>query len=97
MALVWGSDDQVLPVSHARIAEELSLDATIEVFQNSGHFPHKDHPQAFVRFVTDFIAATDPAVYRRATVRRLLLTGGNTTAVEQKRHQLRVLPDVTAG
>jgi pimeloyl-ACP methyl ester carboxylesterase len=97
MALVWGEDDKVIPVKHADIAHELSLDAAIEVFANSGHFPHKDHPERFVAFVEDFVANTAPATYRRSNVRRLLLTGGNTTAVEQKRRQLRLLPSVTAG
>ena len=97
MALVWGADDQVIPAAHVGTARALALDATIEVFKNSGHFPHKDHPEAFVQFVTDFIAATEPAIYRRAYVRRLLRTGGNTTAVEQKKRQLRLLPTVTAG
>jgi pimeloyl-ACP methyl ester carboxylesterase len=97
MAMVWGEDDQVIPASHTRVAEDLALDASVEVFADSGHFPHKDHPDRFVHFVNEFIAATEPAIYRRANVRRLLLTGGNTTAVEQKKRQLRVLPSVTTG
>lgn len=96
MALVWGAEDHVIPASHVEIARGLALDATIEVFQHSGHFPHKDHPERFVQFVIDFIASTEPAIYRRAYVRRLLNTGGNTTAVEQKRRQLRLLPGVSA-
>jgi pimeloyl-ACP methyl ester carboxylesterase len=96
MALVWGAEDHVIPASHVEIARGLALDATIEVVKDSGHFPHKDHPERFVQFVEDFVAATEPAVYRRAYVRRLLRTGGNTTAVEQKRRQLRLLPGVTA-
>ena len=97
MALAWGANDQVIPSSHLDVADTLSMDVKVQVFENSGHFPHRDHPEAFVEFVRDFVGATAPAVYRRANVRRLLLTGGNTTAVEQKRRQLRVLPNVTAG
>ena len=98
MALVWGTDDRVIPASHVRMVEALGLDATIEVLSDSGHFPHRDHPERFVAFVNEFVARTEPAVYRRAYVRRLLRTGGNTTAQEQKKRQLRLLPGaVTAG
>lgn len=97
MALIWGARDQVIPVTHAESVRDLGLDATVEIFANSGHFPHKDHPERFVEFVNHFVASTAPAVYRRATMRRLLLTGGETTAVEQKRRQLRLLSSVTAG
>lgn len=96
MALVWGADDHVIPASHVDIVRSLDLDATIEVFADSGHFPHKDHPERFVQFVTDFVAATEPAIYRRSYVRRLLKTGGHTTAVEQKQRQLRLLPEASA-
>ena len=92
MALVWGKDDMVLPVKHTQTVAELAPDARIEVFENSGHFPHKDDPERFVEFLTSFIAETQPAVYRRANVRRLLLTGGNTTAAEAKKRELKVIP-----
>ncbi len=92
MAIVWGKDDIVLPVEHTSIISELAPDARIQVFENSGHFPHKDHPEAFVAFLASFIEETRPAVYRRANIRRLLLTGGNTTAVEAKKRELKVIP-----
>jgi pimeloyl-ACP methyl ester carboxylesterase len=92
MAIVWGIDDQVVPVEHADIVSALAPDARVEVFQNSGHFPHKDHPERFIEFLTSFIRETQPAVYRRANVRRLLLTGGTTTAAEAKKRQLVVIP-----
>jgi pimeloyl-ACP methyl ester carboxylesterase len=92
MAVVWGAGDVVLPVAHATILAGLAPDARVEVFEDSGHFPHKDHPQRFVDFLTTFIADTQPSVYRRANVRRLLLTGGETTAVEAKKRELVVIP-----
>jgi len=91
MALVWGADDLVLPVKHTGVVAELAPDARIEIFEKSGHFPHKDHPERFVAFLTDFIHETQPAVYRRSNVRRLLLTGG-TTAVEAKKRELKIVP-----
>ncbi|HUP99001.1 MAG TPA: alpha/beta fold hydrolase [Aeromicrobium sp.] len=91
MALVWGTHDQVLPVEHAAICAALAPEAAIEIFEDSGHFPHKDDPERFVAFLMDFIRETQPAVYRRSNVRRLLLTGG-TTAVEAKKRELVVIP-----
>lgn len=92
MAVVWGSHDMVLPAVHATVLGTLAPEARIEVFEHSGHFPHKDQPTRFVEFLTSFIAETQPAVYRRANVRRLLLTGGVTTTAEAKKRELRVIP-----
>ena len=92
MAIVWGASDQVLPVRHAEVVGSLAPDARVEVFEDAGHFPHKDDPERFVAFLTSFIRETEPAVYRRANVRRLLLTGGTTTAAEAKKRELVVIP-----
>jgi pimeloyl-ACP methyl ester carboxylesterase len=94
MAIVWGADDQVLPVEHAEIVGALAPEARIEIFEDAGHFPHKDDPERFTTFLLSFIRETEPALYRRANVRRLLLTGGETTAVEAKKRQLVVIPGV---
>jgi pimeloyl-ACP methyl ester carboxylesterase len=75
MCVVWGSDDQVIPASHARLAGELAPSATVEVIANAGHFPHKDHPQRFIKILNDFVAGTEPAVYDRAHWRSLLEAG----------------------
>lgn len=92
MAIVWGADDQVLPVEHAEVVSGLAPDAHLEIFEDSGHFPHKDDPERFIGFLTSFIRETQPAVYRRANIRRLLLTGGTTTAAEAKKRELVVIP-----
>ena len=70
----------------------LAPDAHLEIFEDSGHFPHKDDPERFIGFLTSFIRETQPAVYRRANSRRLLLTGGTTTAAEAKKRELVVIP-----
>jgi pimeloyl-ACP methyl ester carboxylesterase len=75
MCVLWGTEDAVIPVSHARIAAELAPSATVEVIANAGHFPHKDHPQRFVKVVNDFIRSTEPATYDRAHWRALLEAG----------------------
>jgi hypothetical protein len=35
----------------------------LEVFENSGHFPHIDQPVRFARALIDFIDSTEPAEY----------------------------------
>jgi pimeloyl-ACP methyl ester carboxylesterase len=75
MAVVWGRDDQVIPVRHAGNAAALAPKARIEVIPNAGHFPHKDHPQRFVKIVHDFVRTTQPATYSRAKWRGLLRSG----------------------
>jgi pimeloyl-ACP methyl ester carboxylesterase len=75
MCIVWGSDDRVMPVSHAELAAEFAPSARVEIIPNAGHFPHKDHPERFVKIANDFIKSTKPAVYRRAKWRSLLVSG----------------------
>jgi pimeloyl-ACP methyl ester carboxylesterase len=85
MCVVWGSRDDVIPASHAERVRTLAPDATVEVVENAGHFPHKDHPQRFVQIVNDFMRSSDPAVYHRGRWRRLLRSGGDAP--------LRAVPD----
>ena len=75
MCVIWGTEDAVIPVRHAGVAAELAPGATVEVIANAGHFPHKDHPQRFVKVVNDFIRATEPATYHRGRWRALLRAG----------------------
>ena len=75
MCVIWGTDDSVIPVRHAGVAAELAPGATVEVIANAGHFPHKDHPQRFVRILDEFIRSSKPAAYHRGRWRTLLRNG----------------------
>ncbi len=75
MCVVWGRNDRILPVRHANNAAALAPTARVEVIPNAGHFPHKDHPQRFVKIVNEFIRSTEPAAYDRERWRELLETG----------------------
>jgi pimeloyl-ACP methyl ester carboxylesterase len=79
MCVIWGAEDRVIPVSHAARAAELAPGARVEILPDSGHFPHKDHPQRFARILHDFIRTTRPASYSRARWRRLLRQGADAT------------------
>jgi pimeloyl-ACP methyl ester carboxylesterase len=61
--LVWGSDDPIIPVQHARAAHELLPHATLAVFDGVRHFPQVEVPERFVAVLQDFCASTEPAVF----------------------------------
>lgn len=71
--VVWGRDDMVIPARHAESAPTQVQD--VHVLEDSGHFPHKDHPEVFVQLVLDFVAEHDPASYHRGRWRTLLRRG----------------------
>lgn len=81
MCVVWGADDMVIPVSHASNASALAPSARIEIVPNAGHFPHRDHPERFVKIVRDFMRSTEPARYDRERWRQLLDEGATVPPV----------------
>ncbi|WP_246004848.1 alpha/beta fold hydrolase [Nocardioides marmorisolisilvae] len=83
MLVVWGTEDKVIPVEHADRAAVIAPGAQVEVLGNAGHFPHKDHPERFVKIVNDFIRSTRPATYHRGRWRTLLRNGPSTPVSEQ--------------
>ena len=80
MCVIWGDQDRVIPASHAERAADLAPNARVEILPNAGHFPHKDHPERFVKILHDFIRTTRPATYSRARWRRLLEQGPSAPA-----------------
>jgi pimeloyl-ACP methyl ester carboxylesterase len=80
MCVIWGDQDRVIPVSHATHAAGLAPKARIEIVPNAGHFPHKDHPERFVKILNDFVRSTSPASYSRERWRRLLEAGAPAPA-----------------
>jgi len=72
--MIWGRNDMVLPVSHADKLPALE-NSQVHIFEDSGHFPHKDHPDQFVRLVVDFCRTQEPAQYHRGRWRALLRRG----------------------
>ena len=80
MCVIWGDEDRVIPTDHADRAARLAPKARIEIMPNAGHFPHKDHPERFVKVLHDFVRTTRPASYSRARWRRLLEQGAHGSA-----------------
>jgi pimeloyl-ACP methyl ester carboxylesterase len=73
--LIWGEDDSVIPVSHAKMAHAAMPGSLLEIFSKSGHFPFHDYPDRFVEVVERFIDSTEPAAYDQELLRSLLRTG----------------------
>jgi pimeloyl-ACP methyl ester carboxylesterase len=72
--LIWGAEDPIIPVEHARATHELLPDSTLAVFEGVHHFPHVEAPQQFVTALEEFCAATEPAVFHVSTWRARLVS-----------------------
>ena len=72
MLVIWGRNDLVIPARHADNVQLIAPGAVVEVLENCGHFPHKDHPERFLKVFDAFIRNTQPATYHRGRWRTLL-------------------------
>lgn len=79
MCVIWGAQDKVIPVQHADIAATIAPSARVEIVPNAGHFPHRDHPERFVKLLNDFIRETPPADFDPHRWREHLRSGGDPT------------------
>jgi pimeloyl-ACP methyl ester carboxylesterase len=77
MCVIWGDRDVVIPTRHAEVATVVAPHARVEIMPNSGHFPHRDHPDRFVRILNSFIRSTRPAMFNREQWRGHLKRGGD--------------------
>ena len=59
--IVWGRRDRFIPVDHGIAAHQLIRGSRLEIFDESGHFPHEHEPERFSEVLIDFIASTEPA------------------------------------
>lgn len=55
--LIWGSEDDSVPVSHAKKMEAAIPDAGLVLFEGAGHFAYLDEPQRFCRVARHFLGA----------------------------------------
>jgi pimeloyl-ACP methyl ester carboxylesterase len=78
--LVWGERDPIIPVAHAHAAHAAMPGSRLEVFADSGHFPHMDDTMRFVDVLGEFLATTDPARLDPETLRSRILEGAPLAA-----------------
>ena len=55
--LVWGSNDDAVPLQHARTMEKEIPDAGLVVLEGAGHFAYLDEPDRFCVVVRHFLGA----------------------------------------
>jgi len=58
LLIVWGSNDNVLPVSSAKYLHSKIKRSTLTVFDNTGHVPHWEKPEEFNQLLSEFIRKT---------------------------------------
>jgi hypothetical protein len=60
--LVWGRDDNLVPVKDADEFERLIPNARKVILEDTGHVPMLERPQTFNDLVVDFFAESEPKV-----------------------------------
>jgi len=73
--LIWGERDAIIPVDQASLVHEAMPGSRLELFADSGHFPHHTESERFLAVLHDFMGSTEPANYSPAQWRTLLRTG----------------------
>jgi hypothetical protein len=58
--IVWGALDTVIPVAHAYAGHAAIPGSRLEIFEQSGHFPHMDEPDRFARALLSFLTTSRP-------------------------------------
>ncbi len=90
--VIWGHEDLVLPVDHSQNLPTMST-SEVHIFDRSGHFPHKDHPEMFTKLLVNFCEEKAPAPYHRGKWRALLRRGDEPIEIDdlvrQKRTRLK--------
>ena len=77
--IVWGEEDPLIPVRHARAAHETIAGSRLEIFPGAGHFPHLEDPQRFTTVLLDFIGTTRPLPADHRRFRNRLRAGRRPT------------------
>lgn len=70
--IVWGDQDDIIPVEHAYAAHELLPRSRLEIFEGAGHFLHVEHPLRFAELLRDFVEGSEAAPRDQETFREML-------------------------
>jgi len=54
--VIWGQEDQLVPVAHAKLAAQALPNARVQIFEKCGHLPMVEHPQVFNELVISFLS-----------------------------------------
>ncbi|MBC8030801.1 MAG: alpha/beta hydrolase [Pyrinomonadaceae bacterium] len=53
--LLWGDNDREVPLENGERLQEKLPNSRLIVFQECGHLPHEEYPEAFTKVVTEFL------------------------------------------
>lgn len=53
--VIWGHNDQILPVAHANVAAQGFPNAEAHIFEDCGHFPMLEHSHSFNQILLKFL------------------------------------------
>jgi pimeloyl-ACP methyl ester carboxylesterase len=70
--IVWGANDQIIPVAHAHVAHEAIPGSRLEILPDLGHFPHTQDPDRFVEVLVDFLTTTPASAQRGPGLEEIL-------------------------
>jgi pimeloyl-ACP methyl ester carboxylesterase len=65
LLIVWGENDPIIPVDHAREAHAALPNSHLEIFEDTGHVPQQERPGRFIAVLERFLAETEPAEFDR--------------------------------
>lgn len=57
--IIWGRDDNIVPVSASQVYHESIPGSRLSVLENCGHHPQLEKTDEFVRLVKDFLSSQD--------------------------------------
>jgi 4,5:9,10-diseco-3-hydroxy-5,9,17-trioxoandrosta-1(10),2-diene-4-oate hydrolase len=55
--IIWGQQDNILPVAHAQVAADKIPNAQLHIFDQCGHCPPEECPDRFNELVLEFLAS----------------------------------------
>ncbi|NNL66173.1 MAG: alpha/beta fold hydrolase [Myxococcales bacterium] len=82
--IVWGDQDDIIPVMHAHAAHARMPGSRLEIFEGAGHFLHVEQPARFAALLCDFIESTEPATTDPEIFRELVRAGAVATRPEAR-------------
>jgi pimeloyl-ACP methyl ester carboxylesterase len=65
LLIIWGENDPIIPVEHAREAHAALPSSHLEIFEDTGHVPQLERPGRFIAVLERFLAETEPAEFDR--------------------------------
>ncbi|HEY3435547.1 MAG TPA: alpha/beta fold hydrolase, partial [Solirubrobacterales bacterium] len=65
LLILWGENDPIIPVEHARETHAQLPGSQLEIFEDTGHVPQLERPGRFIATLERFLAETEPAEFDR--------------------------------